>query len=128
MNLKFVNFVAALGLFTLVHGSSAEIVSKGEIQFNQNSHSAKLTGIVTYQDSHEYLLAGQAGQNLKLEMVEGRNAVFQLYQQLPKSGRKALAGQNATHWKGTLSQEGTYVIAIKSMIGDSDYNLLVTLN
>ena len=125
MNLKFVNFVIALGFFIFTHGSLAETLSKGEIQLNPKSHSAKLIGLVAYQDSHEYLLSGQAGQYLNLDMVEGRNTVFQLYQQLSKNDRKNLTEQT-THWKGTL-QKGNYVIVIKSMIGDSDYSLLVTL-
>jgi len=122
MNLKVVNHLLVWGVITLTNLAVAD--SRGEIRFNEGSPT-RLTGMVTQENSHEYTLTAKAGQPLKVEMVGGRNAVFALYQ-LANKNRKILE-DNATHWKGKLPTEGNYLIVIKSVIGDSDYDLRVTL-
>gem|GEM_PF-4029879 len=119
--LKYVSLIISLILFP--YSSSAEVVNKGNLQLQ--GQPTQVAGLVKEVDTHEYQFSGSAGQKIHLE-IDGRNPVFQLYQQ--GSGRQSqslMGDKTATEWSGNLPENATYLIAITSLIGDSDYELTI---
>lgn len=123
--LPFITSLAALALL-INSGSAQELLRR--VQFAPGSNSAVLKGSVVRGERERFVLHGQAGQRLQIQISSREdNAVFGVLQPERKQWLQG-AGErdDAKEWAGTLPVSGEYLIVVGSTRGNTSYKLSVT--
>ena len=97
------------------------------LQLESDTHRTAVSGSVTAQAQARYLLHGEAGQHLTVEIDSAaRSAQFGLVGVEDQQTYKWVY-DGASAWSGILPSTQDYLLILDSQAGTSDYDLVVTM-
>jgi hypothetical protein len=96
------------------------------VRFPRGGTTATLKNSVVRGTRDRYTLGARAGQKMSVRITSvENNAVFVIY--TPDGGTLLGEAEESTDWRGTLPQDGDYVIEVGGTRGNATYTLKVTV-
>ncbi|CAN5867141.1 hypothetical protein BH23GEM5_BH23GEM5_10540 [soil metagenome] len=120
--------ISSLAALVLLSSSGAAQELIRRVQFAPGSNSAAFKGSVVRGERERFVLHGQAGQRLQIQISSREdNAVFTVLQPERKRWLQGAGDRDdAKQWSGTLPVSGEYLLSVASTRGNTSYKLIVT--
>ena len=118
--------VLTVSLSLLAVFAEAQTGKTKTVRFARGKSSAVLKGAAVRGTSDRYIVSAKKGQTMRVKITSlEKNANFTVYF---AGEQESLAGsEEATDWKGNLSDDNSYVIVVAPTRGNAAYTLSVAI-